>query len=485
MKNPTNRRRFLRNAFLGAAATSLPVRSWSQVQGANTDIRVAVVGFNGQGRVHIEGFRKMPGVRVVALCDADHNVLDREAARFQKRGEDVARYTDVRRLLENNDIDVVTTATPNHWHALVSIWAIQAGKDVYVEKPVSHNVWEGRQIVRAARKHEKIVQTGTQSRSSDGVREGIEYVRSGELGAIKLARGLCYKRRRTLGLVNGEQPIPGSVDYDLWTGPAALEPLTRYKLHYDWHWVWNTGNGDIGNQGIHEMDMARWALGQPKLSPSIVSIGGRFGYQDDGQTANTQIALHQYPEAPLIFEVRGLPERSGSETLPALQGARVGVIVECENGSLVIQANQAVVHDSNGVAVKTFGDRREDHRLKHRTNFIEAVRSRDHTHLNADIEDGHISSALCHTANISHRLGAAAGAREIRDELAGNAAASETFGRFVEHLRANDVDINLDLATLGAPLVMNPDKENFYANGRANALLTRQYRKGFAVPKRV
>ena len=481
----TNRRRFLRNSFLSAAAMSLPIRSWSQVLGANTDIRVAVVGFNGQGRVHIEGFRKMPGVRVVALCDADRTVLDREAAKFQKRGEDIATYTDVRKLLENDDIDVVTTATPNHWHALVSIWAIQAGKDVYVEKPVSHNVWEGRQIVRAARKHEKIVQTGTQSRSSDGVREGIEFVRSGELGKIKLARGLCYKRRRTLGLVNGTQPIPGAVDYDLWTGPASLEPHNRYRLHYDWHWVWNTGNGDIGNQGIHEMDMARWALGQPKLSPSILSIGGRFGYQDDGQTANTQIALHQYPEAPLIFEVRGLPEKSGSETLPSLMGARVGVIVECEHGSLVIQANQAVAFDLNGVGIKAFGDRREDHRLKHRTNFIEAVRSRDRHHLNAEIEDGHISSALCHTANISHRIGRSSGAHEIREELAGDSAASETFGRFVEHLKANEVDIDLDLATLGAPLVMNPDKESFYSNARANALLTREYRKGFAVPRRV
>ncbi len=482
---PANRRRFLRNSFLSAAAFSLPVRSWSQVLGANNDIRVAVVGFNGQGRVHIEGFRKMPGVRVVALCDADRAVLDRESAKFQKRGETVERYTDVRKLMENDDIDVVTTATPNHWHALVSIWAIQAGKDVYVEKPVSHNVWEGRQMVRAARKHEKIVQTGTQSRSSDGVREGIEFVRSGGLGKIKLARGLCYKRRKTLGLVNGPQPIPGTVDYDLWTGPAPLKPLNRYRLHYDWHWVWDTGCGDIGNQGIHEMDMARWALGQPKLSPSVVGIGGRFGYQDDGETANTQIAFHQYPEAPLIFEVRGLPKHAGTEELPDIKGVRVGVIVECENGSLAIQANRAVAYDANGVAFKSFGDGREDHRAKHRANFIEAVRSRDHAHLNADIEEGHISSALCHTANISHRLGSEAGIREIREELEVNAAAAETFGRFVEHLKANNVDLKLDLATLGAPLVMNPDDEDFYANRKANALLAREYRPGFRVPRRV
>lgn len=482
---PVKRRRFLRNSFLSAAALSLPVRSWSQVAGANTDLRVAVVGFNSQGRTHIEGFRNMPGVRVVALCDADRAVLDRETEKFHKRGEKITKYTDVRRLLEDDGVDIVTTATPNHWHALISIWACQAGKDVYVEKPVSHNVWEGRQIVRAARKYERIVQTGTQSRSSAGVREGIEFVNSGNLGRIVLARGLCYKRRKSLGRVNGAQPIPGTVDYDLWTGPAPLKDLNRYKLHYDWHWVWDTGNGDIGNQGIHEMDMARWALGQSKLSPRIVSLGGRFGYQDDGETANTQIALHDYPEAPLLFEVRGLPDNANTEELPNHKGVRVGVIVECESGYLAIQANQAVAHDGNGVAFRTFGDSREDHRLNHRTNFVEAVRSRDHTHLNADIEEGHISSALCHTANISHRLGAAAGVEEIRDELGSDSPAAESFDRCVEHLKANDVSLNIDLATLGAPLVMNPDLEKFYANERANALLKRQYRDGFTVPGRV
>jgi predicted dehydrogenase len=482
---PVNRRRFLRNSFLSAAALNLPVRSWSQVQGANTDLRVAVVGFNGQGRTHIEGFRKMPGVRVVALCDADQAVLDREAAKFHKRGEKITKYTDVRKLLEDDDIDIVTTATPNHWHALIAIWACQAGKDVYVEKPVSHNVWEGRQIVRAARKYERIIQTGTQSRSASGVREAIEFLRTGNLGRIVLARGLCYKRRKSLGLVNGAQPIPGTVDYDLWTGPAPLKDLNRYKLHYDWHWVWDTGNGDLGNQGIHEMDMARWALGQNKLSPRILSIGGRFGYQDNGETANTQIALHHYPEAPLLFEVRGLAANANTEELPNHKGVRVGVIVECESGYLAIQANQAIAYDGDGAVLKTFGDRREDHRLNHRTNFIEAVRSRDHSHLNADIEEGHISSALCHTANISHRLGQSSGADEIGDELADDAAAAESFGRCREHLRDNGVNLNIDLATLGAPLVMNPDREKFYANERANALLTREYRDGFSVPRRV
>lgn len=482
---PLSRRQFIHRSVLGASALGISARSWGQVQGANNDLRVAVVGFNGQGRVHIEGFRKMEGVRVVALCDCDEQVLAREAAKFDKRGEPVTSYRDVRHLMEDKDIDIVTTATPNHWHALVSVWACQAGKDVYVEKPVSHNVWEGRQIVKAARKHERVVQTGTQSRSSDGVREGIEFVRSGELGAIRLARGLCYKRRKTIGRVNGAQPIPANVHYDLWTGPAPLQDMHRYRLHYDWHWFWDYGNGDIGNQGIHEMDMARWALGQPKLSPRVTSLGGRFGYLDDGQTPNTQVAMHHYPGAPLIFEVRGLPDRAGTEEMPSFSGVRVGVVVHCENGDLRIEANRCAAYDPEGKEIKSFGDRREDHRYKHRLNFIQAVRSRDHTHLHADIEEGHISSGLCHTANISHRLGVFRAVPELLEEISGDGELLEAFGTMENHLEANGINLNIDLATVGAALAMNPEREEFYRNDRANALLRRNYRDGFEVPSRV
>src|SRR5262249_11405524 len=235
------RRTFLKSSLAATAALSVPARPWAQVAGANDAVRVAVIGFNGRGRTHISEFQAVEGVRVVALCDVDRTVLEAEASKLRDRNQPVEIFTDVRRLLERKDIDAVTTATPNHWHALITVWACQAGKDVYVEKPISHNVWEGRKAVEAARKYKRIVQAGTQSRSSIALREALDWVRQGNLGKIKVARGLCYKRRASIGKVDGPTPIPEGVDYDLWCGPAPKGPLMRKRLHYDWHWVWDTG----------------------------------------------------------------------------------------------------------------------------------------------------------------------------------------------------------------------------------------------------
>ena len=463
------------------AASALPVRSWAQVPGANDDIRIGVIGCHGQGRVHIEGFRKTKGARVVALCDVDSDVVEREAKNFRTRHEPIATFTDVRKLLESKEIDAISTATPNHWHSLITVWGCQAGKDVYVEKPVSHNVSEGRKAVEAARKHKRIVQTGTQSRSSAGIQEAILWLHAGNLGQIQLARGFCYKRRRTLGRVNSPQPIPASIDYNLWTGPAPLAPLMRYRLHYDWHWQWPTGCGDIGNQGIHEMDLARWALGETRLSRQVLSIGGRFGYYDDGQTANTQIVMHNYEKAPLFFEVRGLPEKSGSEKMPVYRGVTIGVVVDCEHGSLIIRANDAIAVDAKRKEFKRFGDG-SDHRARHFANFIESIRLRNYGYLHADILEGHISSGLCHTGNISYRLGTKASAAEIAEQIKGDAAAEDAFERMREHLAANDVKLDETPATLGPVLKMDSRTERFTNNNDANALLTRHYRKGFVVP---
>src|SRR6266511_698526 len=308
--NHLTRRSFLKRSLATSAALSLPARFWAQVPGANDDLRVAVIGFNGQGKSHIHSLTGIKGVRIVALCDVDRTVLEREAKELEKEGKPIQTYTDVRKLLESKSIDAISTATPNHWHALISVWACQAGKDVYVEKPVSHNVWEGRKIVEAARKYKKIVQTGTQSRSSHAIKEAIEWVNAGNLGKITAARGLCYKPRVSIGKVDGPQPVPAGVDYDLWCGLAPTDPIRRKRFHYDWHWFWNYGCGDLGNQGIHQMDIARWFLGVNELSPRIVSLGGRLGYDDDGETANTQVIYHDYAKAPLIFEVRGLPRSS-------------------------------------------------------------------------------------------------------------------------------------------------------------------------------
>ena len=325
-----NRRKFIYGSALSVAGAALSARSWGQVSGANSDIRVAVVGFNSRGKNHISEFRKLPGVRLVALCDADTAVLGGEADKLEKDGKPIGRFTDIRKMLEDKNIDAISIATPNHWHALGAIWGVQAGKDVYLEKPVSHNVWEGRQIVEAARKYKKIVQTGTQVRSNPGVQEAMQFIHDGKLGEVKVARGLCYKRRPSIGKVGGPQQPPETVDYDLWCGLAPKEPLMREKLHYDWHWVWPTGNGDLGNQGIHQMDMARWALRQDALSPAVFSIGGRLGYEDDGTTPNTQMVFHDYPGAPLIFEVQGLPASSSEKQMGNYRGASVGLVVECE-----------------------------------------------------------------------------------------------------------------------------------------------------------
>lgn len=463
----------------------MPVTSWAQVQGANNDIRVAIVGLRGRGRKHIEGFRKLSGVRVVALCDVDSTILEREAIKFHKRGEQVDTFSDVRELLSKRDIDAVVVATPNHWHALITVWACQAGKDVYVEKPVSHNVWEGRQAVKAAERYDRIVQTGTQSRSATGVRQGVELVRSGELGGIRHGHGLCYKRRGTIGRVNGHQPVPGYVDYDLWTGPAPIAHMERYKLHYDWHWQWAYGNGDLGNQGIHEMDLCRWAMNESFLSSRVQSVGGRFGYVDDGQTPNSMITVHSFAQAPLYFEVRGLPEKSGSDEMPEFHHSKTGAIIQCESGSVVLRSNQARVFDENGDLVRTLGDAKEDHYGAHIENFIQAIRSRDAGHLHAGIEEGHLSSALCHTSNISYRLGVERAVEDVREEWKQDSVAVDALGRMGEHLQANDVDLTHHFPTFGPSLVMHPEEEIFLKNNDANDLLSREYRKGFEVPKRV
>jgi len=478
----TTRRSFLKSALAATAVTTWSAQSWAQVAGANTAVRVGVVGFHCQGRTHLENLRKIPGVRVVALCDVDRDVLSREAAEAQKRGESVQTYTDVRELLANPDIDAISTATPNHWHALITVWACQTGKDVYVEKPVSHNIWEGRQMVNAARKFGRIVQTGTQSRSSEAIQQAIEYLRAGKLGRITMARGLCYKRRTTIGRVNSAQPIPASIDYDLWAGPAPKSPLQRYRLHYDWHWAWDTGCGDLGNQGIHQMDIARWALGYDSLPAKVSSMGGRFGYADDGQTPNTQLSMFYYAPAPIFFEVRGLPEKSGAKEMPKFAGADIGVIIHCEGGYLRILSNEAFAHDNSGKLVQSFKTT-NDHKLTHFTNFIQTVRDRNQPALHADILEGHLSSALCHLGNISYRLGHTEERGEITEKLADEPITREAFARMNEHLTLNGINPAAQPATVGPWLKFDADRESFPQSTRANALLTRNYRHPFVVPK--
>ena len=262
-----NRREFLQDsAFLAAAlaGTGLAGGARAEEKEAKKDsaaerLRVAVVGVNSRGMSHIGGLANKHNCVVTTICDADSGVIGRAMRAVERAQGKPPRYEqDVRKLVEAKDIDIITIATPNHWHSLMAIWAMQNGKDVYVEKPVSHNVSEGRRVVEAARKYGRICQAGTQIRSMPGIREAMQFLHDGKLGKISVARGLCYKRRDSIGKADGTQKVPATCDYDLWCGPAPKKPLARKRLHYDWHWVWDTGNGDLGNQGIHEMDKARW-----------------------------------------------------------------------------------------------------------------------------------------------------------------------------------------------------------------------------------
>ncbi len=478
-----SRRSFLKSSLAAGAALSLPARLYSAAAGANDDIRIGIVGFNGRGQDHIGHYLASKGARIVALCDVDNAVLDKGVAQLAAKGQKVTPYQDVREMLESKEVDVVSIATPNHWHALGAIWAIQAGKDVYVEKPVSHNVWEGRQLVNAADAHQRIVQMGVQSRSGAGIAQALEWVKSAPLGKLQYARALCYKRRPSIGKVDGAQAVPATIDYDLWCGPAPKLPLTRTRLHYDWHWVWNTGCGDLGNQGIHQMDIARRFLGEDALSPGVFAIGGRLGYVDDGETPNSLIVFHDYQKAPLIFEVRGLPATGEGKGMDKYRGASVGVIVQYENGHILCpDYDNAIAFDGDGKEIRKFFQPGGE---SHYANFLKAVRSRKTADLHGKILDGHISSALCHTGNIAYRLGKKAAPEAIAEKIKGSKDAADSFERLTAHLAANKLDPATEQLTFGEHLKFDPTTEKFIGNAEADKLLTREYRAPFVVPEKV
>lgn len=477
-----NRRQFLEDSMLAAAA-AVAAGPASQLFGEesaassspNEKLRVAVVGVKGRGGSHIGAFAGRKDTEIIYVVDADRDVGESRVKEIGKRqlGREPKFVEDLRKALDDKSVDIVSIATPNHLHSLQAIWAIQAGKDVYVEKPVSHNVSEGRRVVEAARKHQRICQTGTQCRSNPGMIEAIQFAQSGKLGGIKVARGLCYKLRPSIG-PKGEYAVPSSVNYDLWLGPAPLSPLTRPNLHYDWHWQWAYGNGDLGNQGIHQMDLCRWALGVKTLSNAVVSYGGRLGYEDAGETANTQVVVHDYGDKSLVFEVRGLPTSGYKD-------AKVGIIIECTEGYLVMGSyDSGAAFDKDGNKIKDFKEEGD-----HFANFLKAVRSRKLQDLNADIEEGHLSSALCHLGNISYRLGEEVAAENVLKKLEGFKSQdknAETLQRTLTHLRDNNVDLGSAKIRVGVQLALDPAAETFKGNEAANAMLTREYRKPFIVP---
>ncbi len=488
MSNQIHRRKFLGTTLAGAGASLLPGTTWSSIRGANEDIRVAVLGTGSRGGNHVNEFASLKGVRLVAVCDAD---MDRSlGARKKLAGKKIKAdaYQDYRKVLERKDVDAVVIATPNHWHAPMAVHACQAGKDVYVEKPTTHNIWEGQRMIDAAEKYNVIVQSGMQRRSSPGWHEAIAYVQGGELGKIICSRGLCNKIRNSIGKVDAPRKVPTPIDYNLWSGPAQIEPIRREQFHYDWHWQWAYGNGDLGNQGVHQTDVARWALGAETLPKSVISVGGRFGYDDDGETPNTQIAVFEYDEGLMIFEVRGLSDTKGGKSRSVYKvrrdhpaGLDIGNVIHCEEGYVA----ESVAYDNKGKKIKKFDGWNDG--SSHQANFIKAVRSRKGSDIQGDAKCGHLSAAICHVANVSHRVGADSNPNEIAEQLKGNDHAMETFERFKEHMAANEVDLAQFKPTLGAALQIDREKEVFTGPNAdaANKHLSRDYREEFGLTEKV
>jgi len=488
-----DRRRFLQHTLLAAAAaaagpTSLALARTSekgekQSASPGEKLGVAMIGVHGQGRGHIAQYLQRNDVEILYVCDPDREVGQEQAKQIAKRQGRKPRFvTDLRKALDDQAVDFVSIATPNFWHALAAIWAMQAGKDVYVEKPVSYCLSEGRRMVETARKYGRICQTGTQCRTMTGTVDAIRWVHEGKIGEVKLARGLCYKERRPIG-PKGVYEVPKSVDYNLYLGPSPEAPLTRPRFHYDWHWQSAYGNGDLGNQGIHQVDVARWGLGIDRLSDRVVAYGGRLGKgwdEDAGDTANSQVIVHEFGDKTLAFEVRNMASATLREV--KMRGG-VGVVFYGSDGYVVLDRyDHGVALDRDRNVVKEFkGGRYGDHFA----NFIKAVRSRRHEDLAADILEGHLSSALCHLGNISWRLGREAPLSDVRtwaETYRGNETALDTFERFSAYLKRNKVDPAAAKVSLGPTLSFDPIAETFTDNQQANAMLTREYRKPFVVP---
>lgn len=404
------------------AALAVP---FSRVRGANGDIRVAAVGVRGRGQGLISSFHNTPGVRVVALCDVDRNVLDREVKRFSDRNEPIKGYNDYRQMLKDKSLDVVCIATPDHWHVPLAAASVIAGKDVYVEKPLSHTISEGRFLVNLARKHKKIIQHGTQSRSYESFNDAVEYLQSGKLGEIRMAKAINSQLRGPIGRVPDSETPPG-VNYDMWLGPAPKRPFNLNRYHYKWHWFWDYGTGDTGNDGVHQIDIARWGLGV-KLPDAVTCSGGQLFYDDDHQTPDTQVATFEYDDVYLMYEMRLWSPYS-------LEGHDNGNIFYGDNGTVSIGRKGWQVTFKDGTKGPG-GPRSGD---THTLNFINAVRSRKFTGLNADVEEGHYSATLCHMANIAMRT--------------------------------------------GRRLKFNAARERFIDDDQANTYLTKQYRRGYELP---
>ena len=485
------RRTFLKktaaaSAGLAAGLTIAGTKASGQVLGANSTIRVGVAGIHGRGRSHIGEFSGKNGAQVTHLIDPDSSLFKGRQQSVKSSGGNTPKcFRDIRKALEDKNLDAVTVASCNHWHSLITIWSCMAGKDVYVEKPCSHNPFEGRKCVEAARNNKCIVQHGTQSRSSKDWHKRIAAAASGKYGKLLISYGYASKPRGILipAFAEPKEP-PKELDFDLWLGPAKKQPYHENLVHYNWHWFWDFGNGEIGNQGVHQMDIARWAVTACtglKGPQSVISMGGRYGYKDQAQTPNTQLSIFNFGECKLFFEDYGLAR---------------GKNKHCDNAFFleegVIKGNQFY---PNG---KEKGEPLVEAEINcypgdHFANFANCVRSRKQEELNADILEGHLSATLCHLANASYRLGESAPLSKTPEVLAGKGSGSdadkdavEAFQEMKAHL-ARRTEMNLEESEyrLGRKLTYDPATEKFVGDDEANKLLTRPYRHPYVVPEQV
>ncbi len=445
------------------------------------ELRIALVGLNQRGRELRRALSLVEGARVTVLCDVDERILARELEDMRAKGAAPAAERDLRRVLERPDVDAVIIATPNHWHALAGIWALQAGKHVYVEKPVSHSVWEGEQLARAALRYGRIAQAGTQNRSDSGLRGFVKWRASQDLGRIRWAHAVWYRLRDPIGKVAGPQPVPSEIDHDLFCGPRPVAPVLRRNYHYDWHWQWPYGNGEIGNLGAHLVDDVRWLTGVG-LPRRVLCAGARLLWDDDGQTPNVSLSVFDYGAFPALLELRNLTLAPGIKAGPTFRGFGSGLVIRYERGWFLGQRAESRYYDESGALVASW---RGDAGKEHLRNFARAIRNDDAGVRNAPLEDVVASSNTCHLANLAWRTGRESSLDELRASVCGVDPALAALDSLPQHLAAHGIAPDSLRLRTGGWLDVEAGAARFTGGDNfenANALLKDEYRAPFTVP---
>lgn len=476
-----SRRHFIATSTAAGVALSTATASRALAL-ANDEINIGMIGCGGRAGEHMSVLEKLPGVKVVGLCDPD----SKRVADAKKRFPDANTYEDLRALLDNKSINAVFVATCNHWHCLAAIWAMQAGKDVYVEKPLSHSQWEGQQTIAAARKYNRVCQVGTQQRSDPMQAEIKKFLHEDKaLGKLLTARVNRYGIRQSIGKLEKPLEIDANVAYDLWLGPAAKRPIYREKLQYDWHWDWNTGSGEMGNWGVHVLDDLRNNVFRDSvtLPKRIFGGGGRVAWKDAGETPNVHFVYFDTGSIPVVIGLTNLPAAPKGNKPPDRPGPESGYVVYCEGGRFEGQRGRGAAYDKQGNLIRKFSGNSGGR--MHQENFIACVRERTPDKLNTDVQVGHHSTGWCNLANIAFQTGSAFtrdAAGQVSDEIW-----TGLLDEMQSHLKAHGVEMTDAAIKLSPMLEIDVKNEKFVGahSDAANALLKRQYRAPFVVPENV